>query len=144
MPTLYKSDRPDPRVCTSLGHLATFKWGARRKVRIYHNLSNVTSILLSNTITTGTSKMCGLFSWGSSLFVSSCDFFLPFLKEKKTVLNITQCSGSFQSFITNTSVDKCNNPFPAYIHTFAQIYMHLNTHTHTYTHPSQSVMRWST
>ena len=123
--------RPDPRVCTSLGHLATFKWGARGKVRIYHDLSSLTSILLSNMITTGTSKMCGL-------FCASCLYphviFFSFSKRKKIVLNITQCSGSFQSFITNTSADKCNTPFPAYICTYTQIYKHLNTHTHTHTH----------
>ena len=61
-------------------------------------------------------------------------FFFSFSKRKKIVLNITQCSGSFQSFITNTSADKCNTPFPAYIRTYTQIYKHLNTHTHTHTH----------
>ena len=76
------------------------------------------------------------------LFVSSCDFFFPFSKRKKIVLNITQCSGSFQSFITNTSADECNNPFPAYIHT--HIHKYTSTYTHTHTHPSQSVMSWST
>ena len=65
------------------------------------------------------------------LFVSSCDFFFPFSKRKKIVLNITQCSGSFQSFITNTSADECNNPFPAYIHTHIHKYTSTYTHTHT-------------
>ena len=71
------------------------------------------------------------------LFVSSCDFSFSFSKRKKIVLNITQCSGSFQSFITNTSADKCNTAFPAYIRTCTQIYKHLNTHTHTHILPNQ-------